>query len=321
MHRAVLERLVPALEWSLHKGQAGRVLVVGGSARYCGAPYFAAMSALRGGADLVTVLCPSEAALPIKCYSPDLMVHGALDGPEEAWAVHVDRADAVVLGCGLGLDNPAALRAACAVAERVRAAHNKLLVIDGDAITYFARERTDLLAGNHRVVLTPNAMEFRRLWIACMPAHVHTPPFDEFEKPTGEIETISQGRQHPSAQDAVDLANRLGNVTLVRKGAVDVITNGRETVLIGKCSSPRRVGGQGDILAGLIGLCCSWANAENFENESISAISLASLWTRQASSETYKEFGRSMLASHILDKIGSTLENASSICIHDSGND
>jgi ATP-dependent NAD(P)H-hydrate dehydratase len=320
MHRAVLDRLLPVLDWCRHKGQAGRVLVVGGSARYSGAPYFAAMAALRGGADLVTVLCPAEAALPIKCYSPDLMVHGALDGPEQDWVGHVDRADAVVLGCGLGLDNPAALRAACAVAERVRAAADKVLVIDGDAITYFARERTDLLMGNHRVVLTPNAMEFRRLWNACMPEHLPTPPFDAFEQPTEEISTI-QGTTSPNVQDTVDLANQLGNVTLVRKGAVDVITNGRASVLIGKSSSPRRVGGQGDILAGLIGLCCSWLNAKNFDYEAISAISLASLWTRQASSETYKEFGRSMLASYILNKIGSSLENALSTCIRDSGKD
>lgn len=42
--RAVNER-IPKLETTLHKGQCGRVAVVGGSEEYTGAPYFAAITA------------------------------------------------------------------------------------------------------------------------------------------------------------------------------------------------------------------------------------------------------------------------------------
>jgi ATP-dependent NAD(P)H-hydrate dehydratase len=48
--------------------------IFGGSDRYAGAPYYAARSALQCGIDLVTVFTASEASLPIKCYSPELMV-------------------------------------------------------------------------------------------------------------------------------------------------------------------------------------------------------------------------------------------------------
>ncbi|KAL3822773.1 hypothetical protein ACHAXA_009647 [Cyclostephanos tholiformis] len=41
---------------------------------YAGAPYYAAESALRCGVDLVTVYTAAEACMPIKCYSPELMV-------------------------------------------------------------------------------------------------------------------------------------------------------------------------------------------------------------------------------------------------------
>ena len=53
---------------------AGRVVVIGGSLEYCGAPYYAAMGALRTGSELAWVLCAPEAAVPIKSYSPELMV-------------------------------------------------------------------------------------------------------------------------------------------------------------------------------------------------------------------------------------------------------
>ena len=46
---------------------------------YTGAPYFAAISALKTGADLVHVFCEREAGQVIKSYSPELIVHPVLD--------------------------------------------------------------------------------------------------------------------------------------------------------------------------------------------------------------------------------------------------
>ena len=57
-----------------YKGSAGRVAVFGGSKEYTGAPFYAATTALKVGADLAFVLCAEEAAVPIKCYGPELMV-------------------------------------------------------------------------------------------------------------------------------------------------------------------------------------------------------------------------------------------------------
>ena len=77
------------------------------------------------------------------------------------------------------------------------------------------------------------------------------------------------------------LAAKLGNLVIVRKGQVDLITNGekgedfspqrRGTVLkssVSSCpiaviecderGSPRRCGGQGDLLSGTIGLFSHW---------------------------------------------------------------
>lgn len=88
----------------MHKGEAGRIGIVGGSLEYTGAAYYAGISALKVGcgkphslscriwnwyahlikkisilSDLVHIICPQHAALPIKSYSPELIVHPLLD--------------------------------------------------------------------------------------------------------------------------------------------------------------------------------------------------------------------------------------------------
>jgi ATP-dependent NAD(P)H-hydrate dehydratase len=63
---ASLRRLVPPLSDDKYKGQAGKIGVLGGCREYTGAPFFAAMSALRVGADLSHVFCTRSAAPVIK---------------------------------------------------------------------------------------------------------------------------------------------------------------------------------------------------------------------------------------------------------------
>ncbi|EJK62079.1 hypothetical protein THAOC_17323 [Thalassiosira oceanica] len=69
-----LAKLFPPLTSTSHKGSHGRIAVLGGNEKYTGAPYYAANAALHCGVDLATVFCASEASVPIKCYSPELMV-------------------------------------------------------------------------------------------------------------------------------------------------------------------------------------------------------------------------------------------------------
>ncbi len=71
--------VVPKLTYDLYKGQCGRVCIFGGCFMYTGAPYFAAISALRTGCDLVHVFCEREAGQVVKSYSPELIVHPVLD--------------------------------------------------------------------------------------------------------------------------------------------------------------------------------------------------------------------------------------------------
>ncbi|XP_039812974.1 ATP-dependent (S)-NAD(P)H-hydrate dehydratase-like [Panicum virgatum] len=117
---AVVRRITPPLDRARHKGQARKIAVIGGCREYTGAPYFAAISALKVGADLSHVFCTKDAATVIKSYSPELIVHPIL---EESYSVREDerasvsskiltevatwmeRFDCIVVGPGLGRDS------------------------------------------------------------------------------------------------------------------------------------------------------------------------------------------------------------------------
>lgn len=63
-------QIMPILTCNSKKGDHGVIGIIGGSYEYTGAPYYAAISALKMGADLVHIFCSKSAATPIKTYSP-----------------------------------------------------------------------------------------------------------------------------------------------------------------------------------------------------------------------------------------------------------
>lgn len=67
--------IIPPLDRERKKGENGRVAVIGGSYEFTGAPYYAALGALKGGADMAHIFCPTCVATPIRSYSPEFVVH------------------------------------------------------------------------------------------------------------------------------------------------------------------------------------------------------------------------------------------------------
>ena len=102
----------------------------------------------------------------------------------------------------------------------------------------------DLVQGRHNVVLTPNAMEFKRL---CVAAGVQW-------RDCGTGTETGMGR----AKMVSELAAALGGVTVLLKGRTDLISCGRVCLEVVEEGSPRRVGGQGDVLAGILGVMMRW---------------------------------------------------------------
>ena len=137
------------------KGQNGKVLVVGGSREYVGAPAFAALSALRTGVDLVTVCSPEKVAWTINSYSPDLITKKFLG--DELNLTHAkeiislsERFDVIVIGNGLGLNKEFVMK----LLREIK----KPFIIDADAIKVINLE----VVSNS--ILTPHKKEFEMLY-------------------------------------------------------------------------------------------------------------------------------------------------------------
>jgi ATP-dependent NAD(P)H-hydrate dehydratase len=231
--------IVPRLDNAMHKGQCGKIAVFGGCVMYTGAPYFAAISALKCGADLVHVFCEQGAGAVIKSYSPELVVSPVLDmeyGIEEI-ELWLPRQHCVVLGPGLGR-NQSTLGRMSLVVEKAKAL-GLPIILDADAL-WQVNANPRLVQGYTRAVLTPNAMEFSRLVKAVL--HREAAPSST-----------------PDPGLVAELAAALGHVTVLHKGLRDIISDGRETLECGTAGSPRRCGGQGDLLAGALATFLHWA--------------------------------------------------------------
>ncbi|KAG2561738.1 hypothetical protein PVAP13_8KG156300 [Panicum virgatum] len=236
---AVVRRITPPLDRARHNGQA----VIGGCREYTGAPYFAATSALKVGADLSHVFCTKDAATVIKSYSPELIVHPIL---EESYSVKDDerasvsskiltevakwmeRFDCIVIGPGLGRDS-FLLDCVSNIMKHARQA-NIPTVVDGDGL-FLITNNLGLVEGNPLAILTPNVYEYKRLVQKVLNCDVS---------------------EETASEQLTALCQKIGGVTIMRKGKADVICDGKTVTQASTFGSPRRCGGQGDILSGSI---------------------------------------------------------------------
>ncbi len=204
-----------------HKGDFGRLLIVGGETDMGGAVLLAGEAALRTGAGLVTIATRSENRAAILARRPELMVRGVED-PEDL-ADLVQRASAVAVGPGLGRDGWGA-----GLLEAVAAAA-KPMVLDADGLNIVADRGMNLPSAT---VITPHPGEAGRL--------------------LGETTTWIQANR-PEAAARLSKGNCSG-VTAVLKGAGTLIASqgGVESVCL--AGNPgMATAGSGDVLTGIVG--------------------------------------------------------------------
>ncbi|KAK8812236.1 hypothetical protein WA158_007470 [Blastocystis sp. Blastoise] len=303
----IVAKLIPKLISSCHKGSCGKIAIIGGSFEYTGAPYYAALSTLNAGGDLAFIICASEAAIPIKSYNPEVIVYPYLrsmnenqSNIEESTVSQCvrkisdlfNRFDAIVIGPGLGRDEQIMQTASELIKEACK--QDIPLVIDGDALFLLSLNPT-LIYGYKNVLLTPNNMEFTRLYNAVMKKQIKVNEIDD----SGELDK--------------SLAKELGNISIFHKGATDIITDGNTMLKNNKHGSTRRCGGQGDICAGTSGLFLNWSKKaqnqfDNTINMNLYGAYGASLLTRMAQEYTFKEKHRSMTTPDVIDNIGRAFE-------------
>ncbi|KAF9958035.1 hypothetical protein BGZ72_000966 [Mortierella alpina] len=301
--------LVPPLSAHLHKGQGGRIGILGGSSDYTGAPFFSGMGALRLGADLCNIICDEDAATAIKSYSPDLIVHPYIKiraansqqdskASQQIWAQTFDdigallkRVHVLVIGPGLSRDR-GMLQSAKHAIEKAKELEMPI-VIDADGL-FLIQNEPDLVQGYTKAVLTPNLVEFGRLCEAM------------------KIDAKDRESVEPPAQK---LARALGGVTIIEKGDVDVISDGTKVHIVTNEGGLKRSGGQGDILTGLIATSLAWGvayekdvweHSQPVAKEDIARTACfgACVINRHCSYLAYEKHYRALQASDVLAEIG-----------------
>jgi hydroxyethylthiazole kinase-like uncharacterized protein yjeF len=211
-----------------HKGDSGRLLVIGGSEVYSGAPTLVSLAAMRTGVDIVYLAAPAKTALAISSMSPDLITI-KLDGDNlkpanmETLKPYLSKVDAVAMGPGLGL-NPETAKFVKACIDEVEKA-KKPLLLDADGLKAFAKFKRALKVP---LVLTPHA--------------------DEYAILTGEELPENQEERVLAIQKT---AKKL-NATILVKGKVDIICDAEHAKLNFTGNPGMTVGGTGDVLSGVV---------------------------------------------------------------------
>jgi len=212
-----------------HKGQFGRLLIIGGSETFTGAPSLVALAAYRTGTDLVFVAAPEKTAYAISAISPNLI---SIKLPGESLALahirtlreQIERATAIVVGPGLGqsVKTVSAVRRILPIIRESK----KPLLVDADALRCLGVIKKKLFGDS--TVLTPHGGEFQAI---------------SGKIPSKDLKVRSS--------EVKAFAAKSGAVTLL-KGSTDVISDG-ERVRFNDTGNPgMTVGGTGDVLAGIV---------------------------------------------------------------------
>ncbi len=262
-----------------HKGMNGRLLVVGGSDEFTGAPLLSSMAALRAGIDTVRLAIPEKIRDIIASQTKDLLIfklRSETHSPKHIKVLKdlaVKRHDSVVIGMGLS-NKPPAYKFVREYVKQIRD-QNVQIVLDADAIRSF-RDETEALKDSN-IIITPHRAEFRHMLKEEIPS--------DFQ----ELITFTE-----------NVASRLG-ITIVLKGSIDIITNGTRT-LLNKTGHPgMTVGGTGDVLAGLIGAFTTLVK------DTVQAAALACYIMGLSGEKVAETYGNGLIASDIIPQIAKTI--------------
>ena len=207
-----------------HKGDAGKVLIIGGNQGMPGAVIMAAMAALRSGAGLVRIVTHPAHAPLIPLHYPEI-ISQSYDLPESSGKITelLSWADNIVLGPGLGQDAwaQALFQQVCAYQKQ---AQNGILVIDADGLNLLATYAPAYLP---RAVITPHPGEAARLLAV-------------------KIKEIEANRYN-----AVRQLHRFAD-QVVLKGAGTIISNKKQIFVCNDGNEGMASAGMGDCLSAII---------------------------------------------------------------------
>lgn len=271
---------------SSHKGNNGRLLIVGGSKDYSGAPAIAGMAAIGAGADLVYVAAPQKAAEAIKSTSPDLIVKSiggdklSLDHLDEILKI-VDDVDAILIGPGAGLDEDTS-KLFNVLVSKIK----KPLVLDADALK---QVEINLIKNRENIILTPHIFEFKSFFKIEDDLKLDIDSYD-FKKVDENITEFQQ-------------ITRQINGSVIVKGKHDLILSGTKFRINNSGNAGMTVGGTGDALAGIVSSLLS-QGLNTFDSACLGVFV-----NGLAGDRAYDDKGNGFSATDLVSYIGSVIKD------------
>lgn len=279
-----VEMAMPPRKISSHKGQHGRLLIVGGSSKYVGAPALSGLAALRTGVDLATIAAPSETASIVNSFSPDLITTKLPGRDLEPLSLpeileEIKRSTAVIIGPGVGTSTDTR-SAVVELAQTLAEEHSSLPVLfDADGLKLVADKKK--LLKDTGWVLSPHAGEFKLLAGESLPE-------DDAER----------------KRAVASIAKDLGCYILL-KSSVDICADPNGKVIANDTGNPgMTVGGTGDVLAGIVGAFLSRGAP------SLHTIAGGAFLCGRAGDLCSQEMGYEFAATDVKDKIPSAIAEA-----------
>ena len=246
-----LSTFYPKPKKDSHKGENGRLLIVGGGPYY-GAPALSSFAAQRTGIDLIYVATPKKVARAITSYSPliikpfRLAKEISIQSPtlivkeltnennlayDDIKIIHplINKVDSLLIGPGLGSEKETQNAVYDIIKLFIK--NKKPIVIDADAIKVIGKNH-DLIK-NSQTIITPHTGEFKEL--------------------TG---VKLSNKLNERKKNVEKWAKKLGIIILL-KGPIDIVSNGKTSKLNDIHNEAMTVGGTGDVLAGIVGALLS----------------------------------------------------------------
>ncbi len=269
-----------------HKGNNGRLLIIGGSKDYSGAPAIAGMAAIGAGCDLVYVATPEKSAEAIKSTSPDLIVK-SLEGDKLSLSHSseilelADSVDAVILGPGAGIDEDTG-KLFNVLVSKIK----KPIVLDADALK---QVKLRLIDNRENIILTPHLFEFKSFFNVGSDLKLDIDSYD-FEKVDENITEFQK-------------ITRQIKGTVIVKGQYDLVLSGTR-FRINKSGNPgMTVGGTGDALAGICGSLLTQ------DLSSFDSACLGAFINGLAGDEAYNVKENGFSATDLVSYIGNVIKN------------
>lgn len=272
----IVKQFIPSRKSTSRKGDNGIVLVLGGSYIYHGAPILSSIAALRCGTDLVYTSVPKINVTPTRAISPNLIVIPLVDqkltrgAATKLLGALPHNLHSATIGMGLAIqDKNALIYFVKSLLDR-----DVRLSLDASALI---PEVLPLIA-NKNVVVTPHAGEFKRLF--------------------GESPSNSKKERIK----LVEKNAKIYGITVLLKGATDVISNSTTTYLYEKTIPAMTVGGTGDVLSGLVaGLLSKNRNA-------LESAAAAAFINGLAGKAVQKRLGLHMTSMDLLEEIPTVMK-------------